>query len=316
MGLGMPFLEYLSDRKLIAAGGWIYDIGSQNLYGATPEAIRRFAMRHGHIEDDDVLRKESERISYFSTPRPGERTAYVSELIALTDIHYESIDICPALKSDDLDLNVERLPDHQRGQSDVVLNFGTTEHIVNQLNAFELMHDAMKVGGVTFHQVPSIGYIDHGYVNYNPLLLEDLAKANRYEIVDKFFTRSGQSEFGSAGIDLRDPYRPTVPYSDKEAVSPAIPNVNLNFVVRKTVQAPFYVGLEIATSHSGLSRRIAKIYGPDRRLAVGDEVRRRAASDREARSDRPVSSAALPERTALLVRRLLWRSRLLGGGAK
>ena len=85
------------------------------------------------------------------------------------------------------------------------------------------MHDAMKVGGVTFHhQRPSIGYIDHGYVNYNPLLLEDLAKANRYEIVDKFYTLSGQSEFGSAGVDLRDPYRSqTVPYQllHKEAVA-------------------------------------------------------------------------------------------------
>jgi hypothetical protein len=178
------------------------------------------------------------------------------------------------------------------------------------------MHDAMKVGGVTFHQVPTIGYIDHGYFNYNPLLLEDLAKANRYEIVDKFFTLSGQSEFGSAGVDLRDPYRPTVPYSYREAVSPAIPNVNLNFVVRKTVHAPFYIGLEIATSHSGLSRRIARIYGQDRRLAVGDEVRRRAASEGDARSARSASSATLPERIALLVRRFLWRSRRLGGGAK
>lgn len=273
MGMGMPFLEYFGDRGLLARGASVFDVGTQNLYGAAPDAIRRFVERFGCIAGEEAFRREAERISYYSRPRPGERTAYVSELFDLVDITYESIDICPALKSDILDLNIERLPFHQRGQFDLVLNFGTTEHVFNQLNAFEVMHDAAKVGGVVYHLVPSIGYVDHGYFNYNALLLDELAQANRYEIVDKFFTPSGQSEFGQVVKDVRDPERPGIRNGGRAGMALSIPNFNLAYAVRKTVDAPFYVGLELATTHAPLSDRVTRIYGPDRRLPVADRLR-------------------------------------------
>jgi hypothetical protein len=159
MGMGMASFDYLAAKRLISVDSRILDIGSQNLYNATPQTIRKFAELFGSVSVTPTFDAEVDRISYFSTPRAGERTAYISELLNLTTIGYESYDVCPALKTDIFDLNVERLPDERRNNFDLILNFGTTEHLINQLNAFEVMHDAMKVGGVAFHQLPSVGWI-------------------------------------------------------------------------------------------------------------------------------------------------------------
>jgi len=277
MGMGMASLEYLTEKRLIQRGFRILDIGSQNLYNATPETIRGFVEQLGDIENEAQFIKEAERISYFSTPRPGERTAFVSELIDLVDVEYLGYDVCPSPGTEIFDLNVQLQPEERRNSFDIVLNFGTTEHLINQLNAFEVMHDAMKVGAVSFHQLPSVGWIDHGYFNYNALFIDDLVKANDYEVVDKFFTAAGISKFGELGVDVRDEIRPLIPHS---ASAPAeVSNFNLNYIVRKTVDAPFHVGLEIATTHAPLSSEAEAVYGSKRRLAAGEVVRQQAARE-------------------------------------
>jgi len=50
----------------------------------------------------------------------------------------------------------------------------------------------------------------------------------------------------------------------------------LNYIIRKTIDAPFHVGLEIATTHAPLSSEAEAIYGRKRRLAAGDVVRQQA----------------------------------------
>src|SRR5262245_41335888 len=100
MGMGMPYLEYLSERGHISRGSRLLDIGSQNLYLASVEAIRAFVEKHGTIYDQEAFLEAAGRVSYFSTSRPGERTSYVSELLDLTEIDYTSFDVCPALKTE------------------------------------------------------------------------------------------------------------------------------------------------------------------------------------------------------------------------
>jgi hypothetical protein len=51
---------------------------------------------------------------------------------------------------------------------DLVVNAGTTEHVVNQDNAFRVIHDLTKVGGVMMHEVLGGGMLTHGVVSYNP----------------------------------------------------------------------------------------------------------------------------------------------------
>jgi hypothetical protein len=297
MGMGMALFEYLGEKGLIRSGSRILDIGSQNLYHATPATVRSFVERFRPIEDEARFAREAARLSYFSTPRPGERTTFIAELLDLVDVEYLGYDVCPSPGTEIFDLNVQRLPSDKRNRFDLVFNFGTTEHLINQLNAFEVMHDAMQIGGIAYHQLPSIGWVDHGYFNYNGLFIDDLVKSNDYELVDKFFTPAGISDFGALGIDVRDALNPLLPHS---ASAPAqIPNFNLNYVVRKVVDAPFHVGLEIATTHAPLSSEAEKTYGNKRRLAAGDVVRRQARE----------GSEAVPMQNAGVVRNVVKRLR-------
>jgi len=284
MGLGLAYLDYLVDRQLLGPNAYILDIGSQNLYNASPDAIVALVDRLGARRSVRDTREAADRLSYFSTPRPGERTAFVSELLDLTTVSYLGYDVCPSPGTQIFDLNIERLPASLRGCFDLVLNFGTTEHLVNQLNAFEVMHDAMRVGGVCLHQIPSLGWIDHGYVNYHGLMLDDLVRVNDYCALDKFYTLAGESNFAGSGFDVRNPNTPSVPHSAAAQLPARIDNINLNYLVRKTVAAPFHVGLEIATTHAVLSDEARQIYGPRERIAAGELLRNRAHTDADAPS--------------------------------
>ena len=65
---------------------------------------------------------------------------------------------------------------------DLVVNTGTTEHIANQDNAFRVIHDLARKGGVTYHEVPA-GMTDHGLINYNPRFFWKMRDANDYEVL-------------------------------------------------------------------------------------------------------------------------------------
>lgn len=299
MGIGLADMDYLSQRGHLARpGALILDIGSQNLYNATPGGIRDFVLRHGRIADAAAFEREAQRLAYFSTPRPGERTSYLSELLDLTDIAYTSYDVCPALKTEIFDLNTDTLPAHYREHFDVVLNFGTTEHLINQLNAFAVMHDALKVGGVMFHQLPSLGWRDHGYFCYHATFLRDLAQANGYEVLDQWHTPAG--EISLEGLDLRDPLRPGEPGSAVLAPGDLrMGSFNLNFVVRKRVSAPFAVALELATSHSApdsgvLGRYAARVVTSGVSLHASADPVQEEVARMEAAAGAPVVSG--PER--------------------
>jgi len=80
-----------------------------------------------------------------------------------------------------LDLN-EPL-DFHGSTFDIVINSGTTEHIFDQRQVFQTIHEACCVGGLMVHSVPVRGWLDHGLYSYQPTFFYDLAYANRYEQV-------------------------------------------------------------------------------------------------------------------------------------
>ena len=260
MGFGMAYATYLSNKGYLNKPGLaVLDIGSQCLLAATQEAINEFLKKHAHPQDPQKLAAEAERIAYFSTPRPGERTAYLSELLDLTDIRYTSYDVCPALKTEIFDLNRETVPSHYREHFDVVLNFGTTEHIINQFNCFRVVHDALAVGGIAMHQLPSTGYVNHGYFCYHLTLFNDLAQSNDYEIVDRWYTPSGTSNLAESGIDVRNAETPAQT-SNKSSDNKfeQIPSFLINVVMRKRSSRPFSLPLELATAHAAISGQVAQ----------------------------------------------------------
>ena len=81
------------------------------------------------------------------------------------------------------DLNFDACPPEHQRRYDFVTNHGTTEHLLNQYNAFRIVHDLTVKGGLMMHALPFLSYVDHGYFCYQPNLFVDLARANGYELL-------------------------------------------------------------------------------------------------------------------------------------
>lgn len=64
-----------------------------------------------------------------------------------------------------------------------VNNIGTSEHIYDQGSVFDNMHNLCKLNGVMFHHVPFTPWLNHGFFNYNPILFEAMADANKYRLL-------------------------------------------------------------------------------------------------------------------------------------
>jgi hypothetical protein len=280
MGMNLDGPIYLQRNGMLTKErNVVLDIGPQTIYFVRDEQIREFVKNQGGpAAPKEQLEKEIGRLVRFSTPRPGERTTMLSEITDLTNIEYDSIDVCPGLKNTEiLDLNFDPLPERMRDRYDVVLNFGTTEHIFNQWNCFEVMHDAAKVGGVVYHQLPASGYLDHGYYCYTPLFFRELAQANGYKIERLAVTPAGESRIDALGVPSigGDTLLKQEKHLDENN---RIPALNIHVILRKTKDEPFRVALEIATAHSAASRAMLKRYDPSNAATiwrVARSVRRR-----------------------------------------
>jgi hypothetical protein len=258
MGISVTYLWYMAERGLLKPGDRVLDIGASYLYDLTAEDVVRFCRRFGQDAASDVADDLAER----SRVRPGRQKLFLSELMRVAGFDYTSYDVCPGEDTIVFDLNREEMPAGDRGCYDLVLNFGTSEHVINQVNTFKVMHDALRVGGVLFHQSPSIGWVDHGYFAYHPRFFEDLKLANSYDRIDVWMSKTIQCD--KPALDFRDQLQPLVHGSGFASGMPdSLPCCNLNVVHRKVVDAPFRVSLELSTSHSGLSPEISAIHLED-----------------------------------------------------
>jgi hypothetical protein len=100
-------------------------------------------------------------------------------------VEYLAVDIDCTPDAVPLDLNCDDVPAEIRSRYSLVTNFGTTEHIANQSNAFKIIHDLTALDGIMIHNLPC-HQPDHGLINYNPKFFWALARANDYRHV---FTR-------------------------------------------------------------------------------------------------------------------------------
>jgi hypothetical protein len=66
---------------------------------------------------------------------------------------------------------------------DLVTNNGAGEHIFNQAAVFESCHGLCSIGGIMIHILPWINYLNHGFYSYHPILFQDMAVDNDYEVV-------------------------------------------------------------------------------------------------------------------------------------
>ena len=273
MGIAFSAIQKMDELGLFCRGGVsILDIGSSNLYSATAADIKGFLGKYGKcsIPDVDEFSARLAAGSGYDPVSGGRNEAFVGELFEKAGMQYVSFDIAAGHRTTVLDLNQAALPDALRGEFDLVLNFGTTEHILNQLNCFKVIHDATKVGGYIFHSLPAVGYVDHGYITYTGRCFFDVAGFNEYELVACWF--DGPSG-GGCVLDSLKTYSLYFPALETELKRIAateqgrilrdlrIPDIGINVVYRKVKDRLFLGALESSTSVGDVPQGVAAVYG-------------------------------------------------------
>lgn len=98
---------------------------------------------------------------------------------------YFSIDLLDSRDTIKMDLN---FPIHMNELDtdgfDVVANMGTSEHLFNPGNSFITAHNLTNIGGLIVSYLPVMGHVNHGFYNIHPMLLIEIAKANKYEVIN------------------------------------------------------------------------------------------------------------------------------------
>lgn len=271
MGITMSNVHIMEQYGLLGAGRNLLDFGSSNLYSAEPSEIVAFVRRHNDNPRSDLEAWASKLAAGSGKDASGMalNQSFVGELLEAIGMGYTAIDIAVGYKTTVVDLNSMRLPADMIGAFDAVINFGTSEHILNQMNVFAAVHAAAKPGGMIMHSVPSIGFVDHGYFCYTSRFFFDLAGYNQYEVVDMWFDGPGGDENVFASARQYQTYFPVltkrldmIGKSARETMQDKlnIPVIALCIVYRKNVDTPFMGTVETSTSVGGVPADVMGSY--------------------------------------------------------
>jgi hypothetical protein len=149
-------------------GARIADIGCQQLWGGNVEGILRFLKAFGC---DDL---DSSVVEGFA-----KNGAFIGHCLRTVGFDYTSFDVVDAPFCRFLDLESDATPNP--GAFDLVLNFGTTEHVLNQFNALRILHELAKPGGLIYSYFIRGGQMDHGLVHYSNRFVDLWMRFNQYE---------------------------------------------------------------------------------------------------------------------------------------
>lgn len=272
MGISFGFLEKLRAGGLLQVGSRVLDIGSSNLYDAQAGQLLDFVSHYAPMRSDAKAGIFAERLARGSAYDPatgGLNEAFAGELLNYCGINYLSFDIAAGYKTEIFDLNRQKLPNKYRSAFDVVINCGTTEHVLNQYNSFEVIHDAARVGGHIVHSLPVAGFTDHAYFVYTGRMFFDLAGYNGYEIVDLCYDGVTNSDDLLKSVRSYKSYFPKL--ADLATQDPIkIPNCSLTIIYRKTKSAPFKACLETSTSVGAIPADVHSSYQADGQAAAAE----------------------------------------------
>ena len=251
MGIAFSKIETMSELGLLKNKMSIMDIGSSNLYSASTEQILALwaTFDGGGLVDPEKKNKRAREIaegSYYDPVLGGRNGAWAGELFEGCGFSYKSLDIAKGYRTALFDLNRESVPPVWHAAFDLVLNFGTTEHVLNQENAFRVIHDLTKINGFIVHELPVGGFADHGYVVYTLRFFMDIAQSNRYKIVALRFCEGNDKDFLQLAREIHswDALFPRI--SDPTPV--LVKDLALLVVFQKQEEAPFHTCLETTTS--------------------------------------------------------------------
>lgn len=115
--------------------------------------------------------------------RKKSGTKVVHEYLKNGGIDVISIDLNGKDGALPLDLQ-EPLPE-SIGTFDIIINAGTSEHVVDHEMCFENIDKICRPDGLMFHVVPEVGsWSGHGLHHYTELFFKELAESYHYSVVD------------------------------------------------------------------------------------------------------------------------------------
>lgn len=274
MGITLSVVEdILSKSGLHTDSGLkILDIGCQNLYSVSCEQVVSFLNKWKPSCPPEKVKKYAEMVAEGSEIDPvvgGINGAWLGDLLTKAGFDYISYDIFDGYKTFVFDLNFESVPKEHLNAFDLVLNCGTSEHVLGQYNCFKVMHDAVRVGGFIYHDLPFTGYLDHGYFNYQPKMFFDLAKANAYEIVEVSVGEPLETEdVVNHVIDFYQKQGVNIGSKDGGWKSSLVPTGGISILLRKVSSAPFKVALETSTTAGPVKRAVQDYYKKGKKWSV------------------------------------------------
>ncbi len=275
MGLAIDTIEMmirLREGGVITHPTSVIEIGAQQLSNSflrSRERMEHLAHLFGVTTKLDLPAPQPAAIMDGGIEHMSETAPWARQFWEWLGFEYASIDIDGSPNSIPLDLNFDEVPQWAKKKFGLVTNFGTTEHVANQLNAFKVIHELTAPDGIMIHSLPAQGFVNHGLINYNPKWFWMLARSNEYRW--HFFDYSGSEEAAdlpSNVVEAVTPYRPDIAQRTKPY---KVVDSSLAVIFEKVRDFEFIPPLDVATgtktTNAALIERYWTIFAPDRAQA-------------------------------------------------
>jgi hypothetical protein len=177
MGLGPPILALYRQLKLLGALDGIdsvVELGSQGVW--CPDVRLLTGLFEAFSRPVPPCQELEVYINATGTGHAASRHLHEN-----LGFKYDCVDIDGNFGSLTLDINFDSVPPESRGKYGLTTNHGTTEHVLDQRNAFKMIHDFTRAGGLMLHALPFTVHLEHGFFNYQPNLFDALARYNSYQ---------------------------------------------------------------------------------------------------------------------------------------
>jgi len=246
----------------------VMEIGAQQLSNSLLAARDRVAdlgKQFGIEEPFSLASPQASHIVHGDLEHLDANAPFARDFWRWLGFDYGAIDIDGSPGSIPLDLNYDSVPPQARGKYDFVTNFGTTEHVANQLNAFEVIHDLTRHHGVMLHALPAQGMLNHGLVNYNFKFFWMLARSNGYRFIHASFSHSRVPY--NLPDDIVDFLNRTVPSEGDQAREFRARDAGILVVMQKVFDIAYVPPIDVPTGTKteieALKKRYWTVFQPD-----------------------------------------------------
>ena len=271
MAIGNAAVELLiklRTAEYLEPEGAVIEIGAQQLSDsllAAPDRVAHLGRLFGTDQPLPLPRSQQSRDNEFEDDWAILTAPFARDFWQWLGFDYASVDIDGSPRSIPLDLNYDSVPSEAKGKYQLVTNFGTTEHIVNQLNAFNIIHDLTAPNGIMIHEVPVQGMVNHGLINYNFKFFWMLARSNGYKIIHAdFMPAKDQSDLPDNIAEFLARSKLT---AQSESLDYKVRDAGLLLAMQKSFDIAFVPPLDVdtgaSTDFAPLKERYWTVFDPE-----------------------------------------------------